>query len=120
MNIKKWGLSLICLVSLNHLGVAQAAEEGIHMMGLSNTGEPIDVVVSNDVYKENLKKAIAAVEMSSLPTLQKKSESAKGWMLRTAVVGIGVNLEVGIAEIKFGVLPRFRIGFSNAKEPSVP
>ncbi len=92
----------------------------ILMVGLDKEGKEMimDVPVKN--YKDNLKKAIAGVQISTLPVLQRKSESLKGWMLRSVVVGLGVNLEVGIGEAKLGVLPRFRVGFSNAKEPSVP
>jgi len=118
MNLSKSLLSVIFLSNL--YGFITLGAENILMVGLDNNGQEVAVEVPEKKYKENLKKAIVGVEMSALPTLQKKSEKSKGWMLRTAVLGLGVNMEVGLGELKFGILPRFRVGFSNAKEPSVP
>jgi len=117
MGFRKGILSLIYLSSL--YGTISMAGN-ILMVGVDDNGKSVEVEVPEEKYKENLKKAIVGVQMSALPTLQKKSETSKGWMLRTAVLGIGVNLEVGLGELKFGILPRFRVGFSNAKDPSVP
>lgn len=103
-----------CLLSAHAWGA------DILMVGVDNSGSPVDVLVPEAQYKANLKKALVAVETSTLPVLQNKSESPKGWMLRTAVIGIGVNMNIGIGEWKFGVLPRFRVGFTNSNDPSVP
>lgn len=116
MNFKT-GISVLCI---SFLCGSVSLAGSILMVGLDNKGEPVEVEVPEKKYQENLKKAIMGVELSALPTLQKKSESSKGWMLRSAVLGIGVNMEVGLGEAKFGILPRFRVGFSNAKEPSMP
>ena len=99
-------------------GVLGAAE--IPMLGFDNHGAPVEVLVPETEYRKNLKQAVLAMETSTLPVLQKKARSAPGWMLRSAVVGLGVNTELGLGEVKFSILPRFRIGFSNAKEPSMP
>lgn len=116
MNFKK-GIAVLCASCL--CGSVSLAGN-ILLVGLNNKGEAVEMEVQEKKYQENLRKAIVGVELSALPTLQKKSESSKGWMLRSAVLGIGVNLEIGLGEAKFGVLPRFRMGFSNAKEPSMP
>ncbi len=97
-----------------------ALANNIPMVGIDKNGTEIEILVPKSKYQENLKKAVFAVQASALPILQKKSEKSSGWLLRTAVFGLGVNPEVGIGELKWGFLPRFRIGFSNAKEPSVP
>ena len=117
MNFKNGFLSILCITSL--YGSISFASD-ILMVGLNNKGEEVVVKVQEKKYQENLRKALMGVELSALPTLQKKSESSKGWMWRSAVLGIGVNMEVGLGEAKFGILPRFRVGFSNAKEPSIP
>jgi hypothetical protein len=111
--------TLKLLISVSLWG-AQALANNIPMIGIDKDGTQIEVLVPKAKYQENLKKAVFAVQTTALPILQKKSEKSSGWMLRSAVFGLGVNPEVGIGELKFGFLPRFRIGFSNAKEPSVP
>ena len=111
-------IKTILLITIMWGNFSQAAD--ILMVGLDKDGVPVEVVVPDAEYKSNLKKAIASVQTSALPVLQKKSEIYTGWMLRSAVFGLGVNIELGLGEIKFGILPRFRIGFSNAKEPSIP
>lgn len=92
----------------------------IPMVGLDKDGASVEILVSKTKYQENLKKAVFAVQTTALPVLQKRTEKKSEWMLRSAVFGLGVNPEVGIGDLKFGFLPRFRIGFSNAKEPSIP
>ena len=42
------------------------------------------------------------------------------WMLRTAVIGLGVNTEVGIGPFKVAALPKFRVAFTNSTDPSLP
>src|SRR5690349_19402975 len=113
MSFKKGIVSILCISSF--CGSISFAGN-ILMVGLNNKGEEVKVEVQEKKYQANLRKAITGVELSALPTLQKKSESSKGWMLRSAVLGIAVNMEVGLGEAKFGILPRFRVGFSNAKE----
>jgi hypothetical protein len=92
----------------------------IPLVGLSADGVPVEVLVPRATYQKNLKTAVVAIQTTALPVLQKRSGKASGWMLRSAVFGLGVSPEVGIGELKFGFLPRFRVGFSNAKEPSIP
>lgn len=110
--------------ALFFLAIAMECSMGLSgeilMVGLDKNGAPVEVLVPESQYKDNLKKALVEVHSSTLPVLEAKSDFTKGWMLRTVVVGVGVNMELGIGEAKFGILPRFRVGFSNAKEPSVP
>ena len=97
-----------------------AGAANIPLVGLDKDGAPVEVVVPKEKYTTDLRKAVFALETTALPILQKKQEKKSPWMMRSAVFGLGVNPEVGIGELKFGFLPRFRIGFSNAKEPSMP
>ncbi len=112
-------MKLITLLSAGLISLNTYAAD-ILMVGLDKNGAPVDVLVPEAEYRENLRKALTDVQTSTIPVLQNKSETSKGWLLRTAVVGIGVNMEIGIGEWKFGVLPRFRVGFSNAKDPAMP
>lgn len=112
---------LLCSFVLTAGLCAQSAlAADITMVGIDKDGLPVEVTMPAGKYQNQLKKAIVAVEASTLPVLQKKSAGSSGWLLRTVVVGLGVNTEIGLGEVKFGILPRFRIGFSNAKEPAVP
>lgn len=112
-------ISLALLLSASCWCVASFANN-IPMVGLDKDGAPVETLVPATKYRQNLKTAIVGLQTSTLPVLQKKSQKGSGWMLRSAVVGLGVNMELGLGEIKFGILPRFRVGFSNAKEPSMP
>lgn len=115
-------MKLILVLSLTAacLWSPSAIAADIPMVGLNDEGARVEVLVPSGKYRNNLKKAIVSVESTTLPILQKKSQGVKGWMIRTVVVGLGVATELGLGEVKFGILPRFRVGFSNCKEPSVP
>lgn len=110
----------ICALSFVLFMSGNSYSSDILMLGIDKDGSPVEVMISEEKYKDNLKLGIASVIKSGLPVLEKKVESGKGWMLRSAVIGLGVNLEVGFGKLKYGFLPRFRVGFSNAKEPSIP
>lgn len=95
--------------------------EDIPMLGIAEDGSPVEVLVPESTYKEKLTQAVISLQDSSLNALQSKNTASSGWMLRTAVVGLGVKIELGLGPIvKFGILPRFRLAFTNSKEPSVP
>lgn len=100
---------------------ATADEAGIPMLGQTADGKVIETSVPEGIYTDRLKTAISNVEISTLRALKQRKEDAKPFMLRSVVVGLGVNMELKVGPvIRFGALPRFRVGFSNAKEPSIP
>jgi len=100
---------------------AAVLAEDIPMVGIAEDGSPIEVLVPVSSYQQKLTQAVVSVQQSTLPVLEQKTQSSMGWMLRTAVVGLGVKLEVGLGPlVKFGILPRFRLAFTNNREPSVP
>ena len=121
MNIKKIVLSI---TFLNAFAFTAAADShGIPMVGVKENGNPIEIMVPENMYSERVQTALTEVEMSTLAALSKMSlmPVSKPWMLRSVVVGLGLNMEIKLGPIiKFGALPRFRVGFSNAKEPSFP
>lgn len=110
---------IVAIVCLNFFWGHSMASD-VPMVGLDKDGFPVEILMPQKRYRENLKQAIILIQTSGLSALQKKSENASGWMLRSAVFGIGVSAEVKLSKLKLALLPRFRIGFSNAKEPSVP
>ncbi len=91
------------------------------MIGIDEQGQAIEIFVPEVVYKDKLQTAIQSVQESTTKAIQRQSSQVSNWMLRTVVVGIGVNMEIKVGPIiKLGALPRFRIAFTNAVEPSVP
>lgn len=96
-------------------------DSDIPLIGQTEDGKFIEVTIPEIEYFERLKTAIHEVEESTMQALVQKTEQSKPFMLRSVVVGLGLNMEIKLGPIiKFGALPRFRVGFSNAKEPSFP
>lgn len=121
MDIKKMVLLITIFNAMTF--AARAEDHGIPMVGVKENGSPIEIVVPKNVYSERVKAALTEVESSTLVALAKtaQTQNNSSWYLRSVVVGLGLNMEVKLGPIiKFGALPRFRVGFSNAKEPSIP
>ncbi len=117
--MKKFVLSIAVATSAFSYS-AGAATDTIPVVGLLSDGSEVADEVPRQVYTDNLKKALVNVEQSTMQALAKKSDQKKKWMLRTVIIGIGINMEVKLGPIwKMGVLPRFRVIFSNAKDPAV-
>jgi hypothetical protein len=92
----------------------------IPMVGIDGDGNPIEVLVKKESYRNTLTKAVNGVQMSALPVLEKHDKGA-AWSLRSIVIGIGISVEVGIGSIfKVGAVPRFRALFSNSTDPVLP
>lgn len=119
MNIKKIVLLITILNAMTF--AAMAEDRGIPMVGAKEDGSPIEIVVPTKIYSERVQTALTEVETSTLTALSKTTQSSQSWRLRSVVVGLGLNMEIKLGPIiKFGALPRFRVGFSNAKDPSFP
>lgn len=111
----------LCGLFIAGVSSGYAADQAIPVVGLREDGAPVESIISESAYTEKLKTALTGVEKSTLQALSKQQDKGKPWLLRSVVVGVGVNAEVMLGPlVKFGVLPRFRLGFSNAKEPSIP
>ena len=92
---------------------------GMILVNQSKAGDQIPVVSS--LYLQNY--YLSSEEYES--TLLKQSNYLKGemesyfdesgifqdWNLRTIAVGLGAKLEIGIADLTFGVIPKFRLVF---------
>ncbi len=95
-------------------------ENKIPMISYDQDGNAVQVMVSEGEYSEHVTQMISSVQDSAAPVLS-KTASSPSWMLRTIVVGTGVNMEIGVDPIvKVGVYPRFRMVFSNSTDPTLP
>lgn len=94
--------------------------DDIPMVGLDSNGKQLFVDVSQDVYEKSLANAVQSVEQSVLSTLNQHAQ-AKPWVLQSITVGISASVEFGNELIlKVSAVPRFRLVFSNSKEPVTP
>jgi hypothetical protein len=99
---------------------AQAGGEKVSLIGMDETGNPIELVLDKKDYADRVQAVTAAVSESTLGAMNRKSLQEK-WALRTVLVGVGVGLEAGFGPIiKVKVLPRFRLAFSNSTDPALP
>jgi len=101
------------------LPIAACLRDGVPVIGFDEHGNPAQVEISGKEYSKRLSAVISSVPESTLEALG-ESSTRSGWMLRTAVVGIGVGAEIGIGPFKIGALPRARLLFSNSTEPAIP
>ncbi|MBI3556952.1 MAG: hypothetical protein HY074_11870 [Deltaproteobacteria bacterium] len=93
--------------------------DGIPLIGLDDDKNPVEVLVSKADYAKRMGTAVTAVQDSALPALNRRALGGD-WLLRTLVVGIGVNAEIGIGPYKASALPKFRVVFSNSTDPTLP
>jgi len=99
---------------------AYCSEDDIPLVGIDKAGSPIQIFVPKKDYQKKFSQLISSVNDSTMPVLEKRNLFQK-WSLRTIVVGISVTLEAGFSPIfKLGLLPRFRILFSNSKDAVLP
>lgn len=99
---------------------AKAADGEIPILGLDDAGNPVEVKLTAQEYAERLQASMLTVQDSTAAALASRAPTP-GWMLRTAIVGVGVGVEVGVGPIwKIKAIPRFRLAFSNSKDPVLP
>lgn len=91
----------------------------VPLVGLDEQGNSVSISMPAEKYGKNLSTAIASVHESVIPALAGRSERG-GLALRTVAVGAGVSAEVGIGPLKVGAFPRFRLMFTNSKDPATP
>lgn len=103
------------------LSSTQTFAQEVPVIGVDEEGKVIENFVPEMMFKERLTSAIQAVQDSTAKAIKKQNLIPSKWMLRTIVVGLGVNMEIKAGPIiRLGALPRFRVAFTNAVEPSVP
>jgi hypothetical protein len=101
------------------MGTAGCSKDGIPVLGLDDNNKLVEIFVKDEKFQEQTTKLIDDVTESTMPVL--KTESNNGWMLRTAVVGLGLKFEAGFGPFKkASAAPRVYMAFSNSKSPVIP
>ncbi len=93
---------------------------GLPVVTLDESGIPVESSVSHEEYASAFQTTLGAVHDSVMKALSRQHSSSK-WRLSTVVVGVGVGASVGLGSvINLKAAPRFRVAFSNSKDPVLP
>jgi hypothetical protein len=97
------------------------------MIGYARFGLPTQAFLQERKYVDKLTDALLTMERSVVPSLDESAAATPGgaageekWKLRTALLGFGVNAQVGIGPFKWGIKPRLRAAFGNGENPPIP
>jgi hypothetical protein len=105
--------------------LAACSSDGVPMIGLDDSGNPVERYVEEAILKEEFNRASGQVEDSTFVALKNELQSpaamAQAGSLREVVVGLGFNLSGGLGPVvTMGVSPKVRFVFSNRVEPVIP
>lgn len=112
----KLGCGLLFVISI---AVTGCNGDDIPLVGLDKNSNPVETFLSKPEYTRRLNTAVTAVNRSALPALSHQTQSS-GYALRTAVIGMSINAEIGIGPFKIGAVPRFRVAYTNSADPALP
>lgn len=92
---------------------------GLPIIGEDGEGRPKTFFVKEKLFVSNTQDLLDSVQETTLLSLEKNQSHQ--WLLRTAVVGLGVKFEVGVGPIiKVSATPKIRMAFSNSQQPVIP
>jgi hypothetical protein len=118
--LKRKGAGAVLMTVLAAALPAGAWCAEIPMVGLDDDGNVVELKMNGKDYTEQLGAVVTAMHDSASEALMARS-TRKGWSLRTFVLGVGVGFEVGLGPIiKMKATPKFRLAFTNQKEPALP
>ena len=113
-----FALALCALATLT--GCKGEDSAGVPVVGLDDNGKLISKFVNAKALEGELAKSLSMVEESTLAALAQKPQ-ATGWNLKAIVVGVGVNIEVGIRYlVTLGQGGRWRLVFSQSGDVVIP
>lgn len=94
--------------------------KGIPLIGLNRDGKQVSVSVSQSDFEKQMKEIATSVHESAMPALLQHSRGHY-WMLRTLVIGVGLQLDAGLGPIlSITTKPRFRLVYTNSSAPFFP
>jgi hypothetical protein len=97
----------------------RAKQQEITLQSIDDNGALVEKSFTQREYQKTLESLLASVNDSTMPTLE-KTDSASAWALRTAIVGVGLKVDVNAGPIGIGINPGMRFVFSNATKPTIP
>jgi hypothetical protein len=103
---------------------AEAQDETVTLVGLSEQGETVVKSIPAKAYTQSIGATLNSVQMSVAPSLsgsEFSSPAPQPWELRTFAVGCTITAQIGLGPI-WSISPeaRLRIIFSNSKNPVYP
>lgn len=100
--------------------VAQASASDIPFISVDDHGRERITYIPRARYIQGMIQTMNGVQDEALPALS-HIHQGKQWWVRTIVLGIGVDVKIGFSPFfEFGITPRFKTFFSNAKDPVSP
>jgi hypothetical protein len=93
--------------------------DGIPVIGVDSKGNPSQVFVPEKEYSKIVVEVTSTINDSALPALNRQ-KTRPGFMMRTALIGVGASAQVGIGPFQIGAVPRSRFIFSNSTDPVIP
>ena len=90
------------------------------LVGLDGNGNTIMERVNVEKYSDRLAEGLISVQESTIPALDEKTSGETVWKLRTAVIGVGVQVQGGIGPFQMSISPRIRAAFCNGKKAPIP
>lgn len=91
----------------------------IPILELDENGNPTQKLAPKEEYSRRFEALAKSVHDSALPVLVDHDQNHKA-RLRTLVIGVGAEADVGIGPFKIGAYPRFRMLFCNSRDITVP
>jgi hypothetical protein len=89
------------------------------VIGLDADNVPTQVHIPDEEVAQRLEAAVNIMQDSTLPALEGR-RARPGWMLRSVIVGLSTNVEIGVGPVRVGAVPRARLIFTNSIEPFMP
>lgn len=101
----------------------KSIEKMVPMIGLDEEGQATHVLINESDYSSTMTSTMKTFYDSTMSALKegvKPPLETNDWALRTVVVGVGINMEIGVGPAKVGIVPKFRMQFTNSSEPILP
>lgn len=93
--------------------------DGVPALGFDDKGQAQQVIVPASEYQGRFQALVTHFTDSALPVLEAQEQNNQ-FSVRTFVLGIGVNAEIGVGSLKVGAFPKVRLIYSNSQKPSYP
>ena len=98
------------------VGIANANETEIPVLGISQKGEEIEIPMKSRFFKKRLKKALTAINGEAIPSLNKTIRSEQKWTVSQVDLGVSLGLALGLGDlIKGSIGTELKLAFKRRK-----